>query len=235
MRKTLFAIFATLALTSIASATVIVDDFTTPTASVTACAPPLGAPGTSAGPSAATNTISGERSINAQVTALLGVAGGCSQVGTNSPSGNSVLDVANQFGVFGKSTVTWDVPGSVSAAGETLLSIDIGIDGGITPNDTSTFTITFCSDDACTNSYTRQWSITGQVAPPANYQFALGSFTANGAPSWGTITKASFVVDSGNSSDLRIDNIVLTTPEPSSMILLGSALAGFAMLRRRRS
>lgn len=236
MRKTLFAIFGSLMLTTVASATIIVDDFTTPVQNAQACAPPLGAPGVTTGPAAATNTLSGERSVNSQVTALLGTSAGCSTASAG--PANNVLDIANAFGVFGKTTVTWDVAGSVDASeggANTLLAIDIAVDGGISPNDTSTFTVTFCSDDACVNKYTRTWSITGQVNPPATYFFALSSFVASGAPSWASVTKGSLVVDSGNSSDLRIDNIALTTPEPSSMILLGSALAGFAMLRRRRS
>lgn len=235
MRKFLFAISGSLLLTSVASATLLVDDFSTPTSTVQSCAPPAPSVAVTGGPNAATNTMSGERSTSAQVSSLItGVTAGCNEVKTTNIVGNQVLTINNEFGVFGRSLVTWDVPGSVSAAGETLLFIDIGVDGGIAPNDTSSFTIQFCSDDACTNNYTRTWSITGQVAPPQTFVFALSSFTATGAPNWGTISKGWFRVDSGNSSDLRIDNIILTTPEPSTMILLGSALAGFAMLRRRR-
>lgn len=238
MKNILLAFMASLFFAASASASIIVDDFSGPTSSGQTCAPPLGAPGTTLGSNAATNTISGERTINAQVSALLGVAAGCSTAMVNNAS-LGVLDISNAFGVFGKTTLTWDVPGSVSAASATALTIDIATDGSIAPNDTSTFTIAFCSDDACVNKYTRVWSITGQVSPSQNYSFLLSTFVATGTPTWGTITKASFTVDSGNSSDLRIDNIVLETPvrqvpEPPTLLLLGSVLAGLMMRRRAR-
>jgi hypothetical protein len=152
----------------------------------------------------------------------------------NFPPGNTFLTFNNDIGTGGTAAVSWNPNGVVDASAESVLLLDIGIDGGIAPNNTSTFTIEFCSDATCTSRYTRSWSLTGSIgAPTTTYGIALSSFIATGAPNWANLVRASLTITSGNASDIRIDNILLATPEPGTMILLGSALAGFALLRRR--
>ncbi|MBM3787247.1 MAG: PEP-CTERM sorting domain-containing protein [Acidobacteria bacterium] len=234
MAKTFAVVFLSAALTTLSPAAVIIDDFSTTTSSTAYCATPVGG-STSTGSLAGTNTFSGQRTLTSSVTALLGAGGGCNEVRVNTPNGNSVLTVNNDFGVFGRSTVQWSPIGAVDFSTETHLLLDIGIDGGIAPNDTTTFTFRFCATAACTDAYTRSWSITGQVAPAQTYSFDFAGFTIAGTPSWASIAYADLVIDSGNSSDMRIDNIYADTPvpEPATLLLTACALIGAGLLRRR--
>ncbi len=226
-----------------ASATTLVDNFSTVsgTATFNAC----GSAGASdSGSNTGTTNIGGAnaRGVSVEVSSLLGASAGCAVVKTTDPSVNQVMTFNNEYGTFGKAQLFWNPTGTVDLSAELFLAIDIASDGGIVPDDVSTFTMLFCSNAAtCTetggsNLYSLSFTTTGQVFPMQTFTRALSAATQVGSVSWGSIDSIRMIVQSGNATDLTIDNIrVDNVPEPSTFALLGSSLAAFAMWRRRKA
>lgn len=226
-----------------ASATTVIDTFDTVsgTGTFTACGT-AGASGS--GSNTGTTNIGGanSRQVSVQISSLLGTANGCAEVRTTDPSASQTMVFNNGFGVFGTAQILWNPTGTVNLSAEQFLAIDVASDGGIIPDDVSTFTMLFCSNAAtCTatggsNLYSLSFTTTGQVFPLQTFTRALSSATQVGSVSWSSIDSIRMVVQSGNATDLVIDNVRLdNVPEPSTFALLGSSLAAFAMWRRRKA
>lgn len=238
--KNLMFALLSLSLSSVASATIIVDNFTTSagTTQFVACG---GAGTTTSGSNTGTTTFGGaSRNVSSTVSSVLGVPSGCADARTNFPAPNQFLTFNNDVGVLGRLVLSWNSANVIDASAETQFNIDIQVDGGIAPDDTTNFTMRFCADSTCAASLTRSWSIAGASSPISTYSFGLGTFTAAGGGSWNNLRFAELTVLSGNSADLQIDNIVLSgarvaiIPEPSTLALLGSALVAAFAVRRRQ-
>lgn len=226
-----------------ASATTVIDDFSTVsgTSLFTAC----GAPGASAsGSNTGTTNIGGgnARQIDVTIDAVLSASGGCTEVRTTNPTVNQTMTFNSGFATKATAQMLWNPTGTVDLSNELFLAIDIASDGGIVPDDVSTFTMLFCANSAtCTatggsNLYSLSFTTTGQVFPAQTFTRALSSATQVGSVSWSSIDSIRMVINSGNATDLTIDNIRLdNVPEPSTFALLGSSLAVFAMWRRRKA
>lgn len=243
MKKSLL-LSALLGLGSVSGwATTIIDDFSSVsgTGTFSACG---GAGTTASGSNTGTTNIGGgnARQIDVQINSLLNTGGGCSIVTTTDPTSNHVMTFNSGFGVFGTASVLWNPTGTVNLAQEQFLRIDIASDGGVTPDDSSVFTMLFCSNAAtCTatggsNLFSLSFTTTGQIFPIQTFQYALSGATQLGSVNWNSIDAVRMVIQSGNATDLTIDSIRLEgVPEPSTFVLLGSSLAGFAFWRRRKA
>lgn len=220
MKKLLLASLMAAMSVMVASATVI-DDFTSPDQFT--CNPIAGlcaGPGSSSS-GAATNTINGNRAITI-VGAGIGVA--------NADVSGGSLNYATPVQGTGTLTVVWDLtPGgfNLASTGEFLFNFNFfGNDNG------GQYTVSI--SDGTNTATSGPTSI--PAAPPAAglVSIDLGSFAGWGAVNQSALTNIEFKFEGNTATDISFDNFMFATPEPSTLVLLGSALVGLAFYRRRK-
>jgi len=220
MKKLLLVALMAALSVMVASATMI-DDFTSPTQLT--CNPATGlCPGPdSSSTSSATNTINGKRMIS-----IVGAGVGESYANV---SGGS-LNMASPVAGTGAMTVMWDLlPGgfNLTATGEFLFNFDyFGNDNG------GQYTVTLF--DGVNSATSGPTAIA--AAPPAAGPISIGlaSFSNWAALDKTSLDKITFQFSGNTATDISFDNFMFATPEPSTLVLLGSALVGLAFYRRRK-
>jgi len=143
---------------------------------------------------------------------------------------DTALDLGG--GTSGDILVTWTAAAPVDISSETLLSFLLFYNhgGGGTPGDDSTFTFYICDASNCMS---RTLTLGANFGPTV-LNWALDSFTGFGSVNLAAVTNVRLAMHLEDGADAVLDQISLTTPEPSTLALLGSALVGMALYRRRK-
>lgn len=245
--KKLPALLALVFGTTAIHATTIIDDFTTTTNPNTFAVGGSGCGGATnvssvSGTNTGTNQIGG-RSID--VNWIEG--GGCATLDTTPSTLDFATDIdlgnlVNSEGTSANAVIRWtpnNLPANLSA--ETVLSFVMLYNHGTkfangvpVAGDASTITWFLCTDgDANTNGthcISRSMSLTSSAGGLFNLDFAGFS----GSIDLSQVRQIRLVMTMQDSADITLDQIQATTPEPASLALVGSALIGLALIKRRK-
>jgi hypothetical protein len=226
-----------------ALATLVVDDFTTLDTGVGYVSSPPGCLGGAAPPQGSTGSTSmGPRVANVSRTG----GTGCAQFSISQLEPLATLALGNgSQPTSGSASIQW-TPGNASTFSQSLLQhhfLDFmyGVDLGtqIAGPNQSTVSFQFCLTNNTCMSATQ--TFVGQIFPAQMLTWFFTNFT-NYAAFWADLQAGNLVsfvqltLTGQNDQDLFIDNIVIgQVPEPATVVLVGSALAGLVLLRRKRA
>jgi hypothetical protein len=172
---------------------------------------------------------------------------GCVELESNTPGSGTFLQyssVGNAPG--GTAEVTWFVADPAGATAqflnETLLRFLLSFDAA--NNGSMDITWEFCvagTGGAACASDTQTYGPPAIPGPPPTtiVSWDLASFGGYGAllgaiGGGSLLDTVKLTIDADTNIDMAIDLVQFDTPEPSTFVLLGSALVGVALLRRRR-
>lgn len=233
MRKFLLASVLTVASSMVASATVIIDDFTT-TLQDGVCAPNNPSCGyASGGPTTftGTNTLDNNgRTIQVTATNNPTSTGdnARAKLGPNATPAYApgVLSFSSDEITTGTMWVTWttDAPLDLITAGYLMMEFDI-----VKSDLGGQWKVTLFD---ATNSVTTGFNAFGAVAD-SHQSIGWGGFSGPASVLNG-VEKIVFEYQGVQAADTSFDNFAFNTPEPSTWVLLGSALVGLAVYRRRK-
>jgi PEP-CTERM motif len=173
------------------------------------------------------NFTGGLQALGVTSSTLSGTTGGQRGVYNNGQAMNNVGPNPINFGI-GNTGETW-----------TLIFGGLGLNSfqfAYNESEVVGFTVTAFGLDGTTVLGTTVFNPVGTAASPCQLSNTCGTITLG---SFGSAIGKITILDRGNDG-VQIDNLVVNTvdgavPEPSTYLMVGSALAGLAAFRRRRA
>jgi hypothetical protein len=227
--------------TSVASATLLIDDFTSLGGGNVA---QIGDPTACVGSGVNNTAQTGNANTMGNRTMTVGRSNssGCVMLESNTIGSGSFLQYSSSAAASGTASVVWTAANPALSTsqllGTTLLSFLFAFDNA-SPVDVSwEFCVNGAGGLACA-SRTVTYSSAFPAPPSVIVSWSLASFTnyaglLNAIALGSVLQTAELGLVAGQGADVALDLIRFESPEPSSFVLLGSALVGVALLRRRR-